>query len=86
MFEELKLIMRTPANVKNVNQLKGGSDPNHEFFCTYTSFNIKHIQVYTDEDLDEPNLVDDYPINLRDSNLIKKNPRALPQMRFLFND
>ena len=31
-------------------------------------------------------MVNDYPINLRDPELIKRNPGALPQMRFLLND
>ena len=85
MFEELKSIHRTPIHLKNDNQLKGGSDPNHEFFSTYTSFNIKHIQAYRDEVLEAADLVDDYPINLRDPKLLD-NPRALPHMRFLLND
>ena len=85
MFEELKSIHRTPIHLKTDNQLKGGSDANHEFFSTYTSFNIKHIQAYRDDVLEAADLVDDYPINLRDPKLLN-NPRALPHMRFLMND
>ena len=33
-----------------------------------------------------PELVADHPINLRDPELLKKNPTALPHMRFLLND
>lgn len=67
-------------------QLKGGSGPNHEFYCTYTSFKIKNIQVYTQEDLDAPSLVNDYPINLRSAEVLGRNPEALPHMRFLLAD
>ena len=85
MFEELKSIHRAPFHSKTINQLKGGSDANHEFFSTYTSFNIKHIQAYQDDVLHATELVEDYPMNLRDPELLN-NPRALPHMRFLFND
>ena len=43
MCEELTTIHRTPFHAKSINQRKGGSDANHEFFSTYSSFNIKHI-------------------------------------------
>ena len=86
MFEELKTIARTPIHLKSDCQLKGGSGPDREFFCTYSSFNIKHIQVYTEEDLQAPELIEDHPINLLDEELLKKNKNALPHMRFLFND
>ena len=86
MLAEIKQIHRTAVHTKSVNQLKGGSSPKHEFFCTYTSFNIKNIQIYSDEALEAPELVEDHPINLRDPELMKKNPRALPHMRFLLNN
>ena len=86
MFDELKAIYKVPHYSKSVNQLKGGSGPDHEFFSSYTSFNLKNIQAYEDEALDAPELVEDHPINLRDPALLELNPRALPQMRFLFND
>lgn len=40
---ELERISNTPLSRKSVNQLKGGSSPEHEFYCTYTSFKINHI-------------------------------------------
>ena len=86
MFDELKAIYKVPYYSKSINQLKGGSGPDHEFFSTYTSFNLKNIQAYEDEALNAPELVEDHPINLRDPALLESNPRALPQMRFLFND
>ena len=86
MFDELKAISKIPYYSKSINQLKGGSGPDHEFFSTYTSFNLKNIQAYEDEALNAPELVEDHPINLRDPALLELNPRALPQMRFLFND
>lgn len=44
---ELERIANTPISEKSLCQLKGGSSPQHEFYCTYTSFKIKNIQVYT---------------------------------------
>lgn len=83
---ELERISSTPLSQKSINQLKGGSSPDHEYYCTYTSFKINHIQVYTKEDLEEPNLLKDFPINLRDPEALTRNPGALPHMRFLLND
>ena len=40
---ELERIANTPLSQKSVCQLKGGSSPDHEFYCTYTSFKINHI-------------------------------------------
>jgi len=40
---ELERIASTPISAKSVNQLKGGSSAEHEFYCTYTSFKINHI-------------------------------------------
>ena len=83
---ELERIASTPLSRKSVNQLKGGSSAEHEFYCTYTSFKINHIQVYTKEDLEAPSLLKDSPINLRDPETMTRNPGALPHMRFLLND
>ena len=83
---ELDRISSTPRSKKSANQLKGGSSAEHEFYCTYTSFKINHIQVYTSEDLLAPSLLNDSPINLRDPEVLNRNPAALPHMRFLLND
>ena len=83
---ELERISQMPLSRKSVNQLKGGSSPENEFYCTYTSFKINHIQVYTNEDLEAPSLINDSPINLSDPEILTRNPGALPQMRFLLND
>ena len=54
---ELERIASTPVSRKSVNQLKGGSSADSEFYCSYSSFKINHIQVYTKEDLEAPSLV-----------------------------
>ena len=46
---ELEKIANSPVSMKNLNQLKGGSSSEHEFFCTYTSFKMNNVQVYNDE-------------------------------------
>ena len=43
MLSEIKTIHRKPVHAKSPNELKGGSSPKHEFFCTYNSFNIKNV-------------------------------------------
>ena len=83
---ELERIAAMPHSAKSVNQLKGGSGPEHEFFCTYSSFKINNIQVFTKEDLEAPSLVNDSPINLRDPDALMRNPNGLPQMRFLLSN
>jgi len=83
---ELQRIVSAPISHKSENQLKGGSSPEHEFYCTYSSFKINYIQVYTKEDLAAPSLLSDSPINLRDPEVVSRNPGALPHMRFLLND
>lgn len=75
-----------PLSARSINQLKGGSSADHEFYCTYTSFKINHIQVYTKADLENPSLVADTPINLREPEILKRNPGALPHMRFLLSN
>jgi len=69
---------------KNLNQLKGGSKTT-EFFCTYSSYQVQNQQIFPDSALNDPQLISDSPINLRDPELLK-NPSLLPQIRLLHHD
>ena len=47
---------------------------------------MSNIQVYKDKDLKESRFLQDYPINLVDEELVRRNASAMPHMRFLLND
>ena len=46
---------------------------------------MKNIRVYPDSALNDPELLSDYPINLRYESLMARTD-LLPQMRFLHHD
>ena len=47
---------------------------------------MSNIQVYKDSDLKDSRFLSDYPINLVDEELVRRNAGAMPHMRFLLND
>jgi len=65
-IEELKKIQSVPAKEKSLNELKGGSSKQHEFYCTYSSFNMGNLQVYNNEALSQSEFQTDAPINMAD--------------------
>lgn len=85
-MEELVKITNAPLKSKSLNQLKGGSGPNHPFYNSYTSFKLHEVCAYTKEDLQSENLLADSPINLLDDELVRRNKNCLPHMRFLLSD
>lgn len=58
-----------------------GGTAKDEFYCSYHLFQVHNVErVYSEEDLQAPELVNDYPINMRGSDLKleSQNPDLLP--------
>lgn len=85
--DEIKRIEAQNSKTKSLNELKGGNSADNEFFCTFANLKMGISKVNTDSSLQDPRLTKDFPINMAVSEeLLRANPNALPQMRFLLND
>ena len=85
--DEIKRIEVQNPKTKSLNELKGGNSADNEFYCTFTNLNMGVSRVYAEESLREQRLTGDFPINMAVSEeVLRANPHALPQMRFLLND
>ena len=82
--DEIKRIEAHNPRTKSLNELKGGNSADNEYFCSLANLNMGVTRTYSDEDLADPRLKADFPINLDVSeDLLRQNSHALPQMRFL---
>ena len=85
--DEIKRIEAQNPSAKSLNELKGGNSAENEFFCTFSNLNMGVSRVYNDLSLQDPRLIQDFPINMAVSEeVLRTNSHALPQMRFLLNN
>jgi histone deacetylase complex regulatory component SIN3 len=80
--DELKHRAGERAHRRDANHLKGGTR-SCEYYVMLEIF--EHIEVYDDNDLSDPRIANDSPMNLVDKVYLERTDK-LPHFRFLMND